>query len=47
MPTVAVEDMSIERLTKRQQKILKLLALGDSVNEVGLVGVSILGNSVP
>jgi len=34
MTTVALEDISIECLTKRQQEILKLLALGDSVKEV-------------
>ena len=34
MTTVAVEDLSLECLTKRQQEILKHLALGDSVKEV-------------
>ncbi|MCH7988131.1 MAG: response regulator transcription factor [Planctomycetes bacterium] len=33
MTTVTTEDISIECLTKRQQEILKLLALGDSVKE--------------
>ena len=34
MTTVAIEDISTDCLTKRQQEILKLLALGDSVKEV-------------
>ena len=34
MITIAIEDISTECLTKRQQEILKLLALGDSVKEV-------------
>ena len=34
MTTVAVEEISLECLTMRQQEILKLLALGDSFREV-------------
>ena len=33
MTTVTIEDLSLECLTDRQQEILKLLALGDSVKE--------------
>ena len=34
MTTLEIEDLSLECLTKRQQEILKFLALGDSVKEV-------------
>ena len=33
MTKIAIEDIPIGCLTKRQQEILKLLALGDSVKE--------------
>ena len=34
MVTVSIEDISTDCLTNRQQEILKLLAMGDSVKEV-------------